>query len=230
MYCFGFWTGFWTECWRTYLFGGIMMSHSSESHGTQDQNYAFEQRATQPTPPVTQPSPTHMLVPKPVWNEDNEYILDARVLGGVWMTHGGAFYAQMSSQENSDISLHRDKAEARAWVETQAMKQLGAVEYTSPVDLSARVKELEAENAALASWQCIYLDGVTGLTHDDHANATCVKDKRIAELEAENALLQEILDSRPAINAGLPDTYIRWSQALYSGEVIRAALAKGDGE
>jgi hypothetical protein len=53
---------------------------------------------------------------------------------------------------------------------------------------------------------------------------------QVMELEAENALLQDILDSRPAINAGLPDTYIRWSQALYSGEVARAALAKGDRE
>ena len=29
-------------------------------------------------------------------------------------------------------------------------------------------------------------------------------------LRGENDLLQEIIDSRPAINAGLPDSYIRW--------------------
>jgi hypothetical protein len=27
--------------------------------------------------------------------------------------------------------------------------------------------------------------------------------------------LQRIIDSRPAINAGLPETYIQWSQSLY---------------
>jgi hypothetical protein len=55
---------------------------------------------------------------------------------------------------------------------------------------------------------------------------------RIAELEAdlaaergERQLLQDILDSRPAINRGLPDTYIRWSQSIYSGDMVRASLA-----
>lgn len=28
--------------------------------------------------------------------------------------------------------------------------------------------------------------------------------------------LQRIIDSRPAINAGLPETYIQWSQSLYA--------------
>jgi hypothetical protein len=59
------------------------------------------------------------------------------------------------------------------------------------------------------------------------------KDARIAELEgalatekAERGLLQDVLDSRPAINAGLPETYIRWSQAVYSGDFARAALGR----
>ena len=45
---------------------------------------------------------------------------------------------------------------------------------------------------------------------------------QIAELSAERDLLQDILDSRPTINAALPDSYIRWSQAIYSGDSIRA--------
>jgi hypothetical protein len=44
----------------------------------------------------------------------------------------------------------------------------------------------------------------------------------LRESEAERELLQEVLDSRPAINAGLPETFVRWSQAIYSGEVFRA--------
>lgn len=30
--------------------------------------------------------------------------------------------------------------------------------------------------------------------------------------------LQKILDSRPAINAGLPSTYIEWSHSIYAME------------
>lgn len=48
-----------------------------------------------------------------------------------------------------------------------------------------------------------------------------------AEVEAERDLLQDILDGRPAINAALPGSYIRWSQAIYSGDAARAAIRKG---
>lgn len=47
-----------------------------------------------------------------------------------------------------------------------------------------------------------------------------------AEAEAERDLLQEIIDGRPAINAALPDSYVRWSQSIYSGEAVRAAIGK----
>ncbi|HEY4720649.1 MAG TPA: hypothetical protein VII92_02280 [Anaerolineae bacterium] len=33
--------------------------------------------------------------------------------------------------------------------------------------------------------------------------------------------LQRVIDSRPAINAGLPDTYIEWSQSIYAMEAAR---------
>lgn len=36
--------------------------------------------------------------------------------------------------------------------------------------------------------------------------------------------LQNILDHRPAINAGLPETYIKWSQGIY---VVEAKDALG---
>jgi hypothetical protein len=47
-----------------------------------------------------------------------------------------------------------------------------------------------------------------------------------AEAEAERDMLQDILDARPAINMGLPETYIAWSQAIYSGEATRAYIRK----
>lgn len=34
--------------------------------------------------------------------------------------------------------------------------------------------------------------------------------------------LQRIIDSRPAINAGLPETYIEWSQGIYMADYARA--------
>ena len=41
----------------------------------------------------------------------------------------------------------------------------------------------------------------------------------LAAAAAEISRLQRILDSRPAINAGLPETYIAWSQSIYVMEV-----------
>lgn len=34
--------------------------------------------------------------------------------------------------------------------------------------------------------------------------------------------LQRIIDSRPAINAGLPETYIQWSQGVMQTDIARA--------
>jgi hypothetical protein len=39
--------------------------------------------------------------------------------------------------------------------------------------------------------------------------------------------LQRIIDSRPAINAGLPETYIKWSQSIYEMEFARATQLAG---
>lgn len=48
-------------------------------------------------------------------------------------------------------------------------------------------------------------------------------------LDAADAIerLMKIVDSRPAINAGLPGTYIEWSQAIYAGQIQRAMEASG---
>jgi len=44
----------------------------------------------------------------------------------------------------------------------------------------------------------------------------------IDALEAEIARLKRIIDSRPAINAGLPQTYIEWSQSIYAMQFAHA--------
>lgn len=38
--------------------------------------------------------------------------------------------------------------------------------------------------------------------------------------------LQRIIDSRPAINAGLPESYVLWSQSIYELEFVRATDAQ----
>ena len=61
----------------------------------------------------------------------------------------------------------------------------------------------------------------------EHAETQAFHDEQRRQLticQAERDLLQEILDSRPAINAGLPDSYIRWSRAVMSGDAVRAGL------
>ena len=51
--------------------------------------------------------------------------------------------------------------------------------------LRAEVEALKAENAALASWQCLFTDGTTGLYHDGCGNAQCARDHLVVHLTAE---------------------------------------------
>ena len=46
--------------------------------------------------------------------------------------------------------------------------------------------------------------------------------KTVSELQAEIERLQRIIDSRPAINAALPHSYILWSQLIYQMDFDRA--------
>lgn len=44
----------------------------------------------------------------------------------------------------------------------------------------------------------------------------------LRRLHAEVNRLRAIIDSRPAINAGLPATYIEWSQSIYEMDMAHA--------
>lgn len=57
------------------------------------------------------------------------------------------------------------------------------------------------------------------------ASKLCDALARAETAEKEVARLQRIIDSRPAINAGLPATYIEWSQNIYVIEKNQAANA-----
>lgn len=48
--------------------------------------------------------------------------------------------------------------------------------YTAAHRGAAEIYRLQKENAELASWQCIYTDGKTGLTSDEYGNQSCAKD------------------------------------------------------
>ena len=55
----------------------------------------------------------------------------------------------------------------------------------------------------------------------DKSEMRAALDEAYAALEAattEIARLQTIIDSRPAINAALPENYIAWSQSIYMAE------------
>jgi hypothetical protein len=64
-----------------------------------------------------------------------------------------------------------------------------------------RIAQLEAENASLASWQCEFTDGKTGLVYGEGGSTYCAMAKRVKELEGQhkglvlqNALLRQRRD------------------------------------
>jgi hypothetical protein len=76
----------------------------------------------------------------------------------------------------------------------------------------------------LRSPEVFLTDGVTG---SPVANAAAVEIVRLRrerdEARARVNHLQSILDRRPAINAGLPETYIAWSHSVYRDDFDQAA-------
>jgi hypothetical protein len=47
-----------------------------------------------------------------------------------------------------------------------------------------RIAQLEGENASLASWQCEFTDGKTGLVYGEGGSTYCAMAKRVQKLEA----------------------------------------------
>ena len=54
--------------------------------------------------------------------------------------------------------------------------------------LAQEVLDLRKENFALSAWQCPYVDGVTGLTSDEHGNQYCAMSVRFSELQQNVAM------------------------------------------
>jgi hypothetical protein len=61
------------------------------------------------------------------------------------------------------------------------------------------------------------------MSRDDYLRYQLAKSALdLIEAKAEITRLQRIIDGRPAINAGLPETYVKWSQSIYMLEFTRA--------
>ena len=75
---------------------------------------------------------------------------------------------------------------------------------------------------------CAGAKAVGGSRGDSGSNNTArVWAAKYYELLSENERLQRIIDSRPAINATLPERYIEWSRSIYLTDAVRAGLARG---
>ena len=59
---------------------------------------------------------------------------------------------------------------------------------------AARIAQFEAENASLASWQCEFTDGKTGLVYGEGGSTYCAMAKRVQKLEA---MLREVMEQCP---------------------------------
>ena len=57
-----------------------------------------------------------------------------------------------------------------------------------------RIAQLEGENASLASWQCEFTDGKTGLVYGEGGSTYCAMAKRVQKLEA---MLREVMEQCP---------------------------------
>lgn len=100
--------------------------------------------------------------------------------------------------------------------------------------LRAEVEKLTAENASLASWQCEFTDGKTGLVYSEGGSTYCAMAKReatlratndalkdqvatmidnaarVASLRAQNAALREALEPFAGIKADDGDDFGKW--------------------
>lgn len=55
-----------------------------------------------------------------------------------------------------------------------------------------RIEQLEAENFALASWQCVFTDGRTGIVCDENGNQFCQQALALTQSRAETAAAYEV--------------------------------------
>ena len=96
-------------------------------------------------------------------------------------------HAEITTRLTTEVAWHVEDKDK--WQDTQAAHL-------------AEITTLRAENFSLASWQCVYTDGKTGLVLDEHGNQYCAMAKMVEALRAENerllAALHEAADELDA--------------------------------
>ncbi len=69
------------------------------------------------------------------------------------------------------------------------------------------------------------LERIYGYPETDHGyRETDQAAAELRRLHSEVERLTRIIDSRPAINAGLPESYIEWSRSIYAMEFHQAMV------
>jgi len=104
-----------------------------------------------------------------------------------------------------------------------------------------RIEQLEAENFALASWQCVFTDGRTGIVCDENGNQFCQQALALTQSRAETAAAYEraavIADNYVAMRTNQIEVekskaarhmdvaqLIRWRAGKVQSEAIRDAI------
>ncbi len=89
--------------------------------------------------------------------------------------------------------------------------------------LELQQHEIDKLTASLGSLLAvIHRDGGHYLAEHGVEKACADAEAIVVSLRSEIARLQSIIDSRPAINAGLAEAYAAWSSGIYESEIARA--------
>lgn len=72
---------------------------------------------------------------------------------------------------DDELDMYYDK-----WLAAKAKAERLVSGPGGIMEMKQTIANLEKENSELAAWQCIYHDGKTGLTSDEHGNQYCAKD------------------------------------------------------
>jgi len=72
---------------------------------------------------------------------------------------------------DDELDMYYDK-----WLAAKAKAERLVSGPGGIMEMKQTIANLEKENSELAAWQCVFHDGKTGLTSDEHGNQYCAKD------------------------------------------------------
>jgi hypothetical protein len=101
---------------------------------------------------------------------------------------GNAEQRHIAAKSIPDLIAEREEliADSDRWFKAHGDATTQALENGQALsDAQAELKKERENGFALAAWQCIYVDGKTGLTSNDYGHQYCAKDVEIIALERE---------------------------------------------